>query len=80
MPEKGDIKVAMDVFSDRISITITDWGVPFNPLEHLDPDPVENFNNRKRGGLGIMIVKKICDDVTYTREGDHNILKLVKEI
>ena len=78
--EKGNVRITMDVVDSTIRITFTDWGIPFNPLGHDDPDPEENFNDRVRGGLGIIIVKKACDNVTYTRVKDCNIIKLEKEI
>ncbi len=78
--EKGDVLVTTDVVNGAVRVTFTDWGVPFNPLEREDPDPITSFKERRKGGLGIMLVKKICDDVTYAREGDRNILKLEKEM
>jgi len=76
----GDVHITMDVIEGTIRVQFSDTGEPFNPLEHMDPDPVENFKNRKKGGLGIMIVKKICDDVTYIRDKDRNILTIEKEM
>ncbi len=78
--EKGDVLVTTDVINGAVRITFTDWGIPFNPLEREDPDPILSFKERRKGGLGIMVVKKICDDVSYVREGDRNILKLEKEM
>ncbi len=77
---KGDVLVTMDVLDRLIRIRFIDKGIPFNPLDHADPDPRVNFAERKQGGLGIMIVKRVCDDVFYTREGDKNVLTLEKEI
>ena len=78
--EKGDVLVTTDVINGAVRITFTDWGIPFNPLEREDPDPILSFKERRKGGLGIMLVKKICDDVSYVREDDRNILKLEKEM
>jgi anti-sigma regulatory factor (Ser/Thr protein kinase) len=78
--EKGDVLVTTDVINGAVRITFTDWGIPFNPLEREDPDPILSFKERRKGGLGILLVKKICDDVSYVREGDRNILKLEKEM
>ena len=78
--EKGDVLVTTDVINGAVRITFTDWGIPFNPLEREDPDLILSFKERRKGGLGIMVVKKICDDVSYVREGDRNILKLEKEM
>ena len=78
--EKGDVLVTTDIVNGAVRVTFTDWGVPFNPLERADPDPIASFKERRRGGLGIMLVKKICDEVSYVREDDRNILKLEKEM
>ncbi len=78
--EKGAVLVTTDVINGAVRITFTDWGIPFNPLEREDPDPILSFKERRKGGLGILLVKKICDDVSYVREGDRNILKLEKEM
>ncbi len=78
--EKGDVLVTTDIVNGAVRVTFMDWGVPFNPLDREDPDPIASFKERRRGGLGIMLVKKICDEVTYSREGDCNILKLEKEM
>ncbi len=78
--EKGDVLVTTDVVNGAVRVTFTDWGVPFNPLARKDPDPINSFKERRRGGLGIMLVKKICDEVSYSREDGRNILKLEKEM
>jgi sigma-B regulation protein RsbU (phosphoserine phosphatase) len=78
--EKGDVLVTTDIVNGAVRVTFMDWGIPFNPLDREDPDPIASFKERRRGGLGIMLVKKICDEVTYSREGDCNILKLEKEM
>ena len=76
----GDVHITMDVLDGKVRITFEDTGAPFNPLEHQENNPVDRFNERLQGGLGIMIVKRICDDVMYVRRGDRNILTLEKEI
>ncbi|MBR2254927.1 MAG: SpoIIE family protein phosphatase [Candidatus Methanomethylophilaceae archaeon] len=79
-PEKGDVHFSVDVIESTVRVRFADEGVEFNPLEHEDPDPGDNFKKRIRGGLGIMLVRKICDDVAYVRENGQNVLILEKEI
>ena len=45
-----------------------------------DPDISLNAENREIGGLGIYMVKKSMDDVTYKREDNKNILTIRKRI
>lgn len=64
----------------ELTITFEDNGKPFNPLAKEDPDVTLSAEDRQIGGLGIYIVKKTMDEVTYSYENDKNILKLKKVI
>lgn len=63
-----------------LTITITDKGVPFNPLEKEDPDITLSAEERNIGGLGIFLCKQMMDDVQYRYENECNILTMVKKI
>jgi anti-sigma regulatory factor (Ser/Thr protein kinase) len=56
-----------------------DRGREFNPLEIGEPDLDIPLEERKLGGLGIHLVKKMVDEAKYRREGDRNILLLRKD-
>lgn len=53
------------VEENRVRLVFTDNGKPYNPLEQPDPDTTLCANERDIGGLGIFMVKKTMDDVTY---------------
>ncbi len=57
-------------------LTIVDSGTAWNPLTHVDPDITLSAEERPIGGLGILMVKKMVDDVRYTRDGDSNVLSM----
>ena len=57
-------------------LSFIDDGTPWNPLTHADPDITLSVEDRPIGGLGLLMVKKMMDDVCYAREGDQNILRL----
>ena len=61
-----------------IIIQIEDDGRAFNPLTAPEPDTTEPAEKRKIGGLGIHLVKKLMDTVTYARKNDKNILTIQK--
>ena len=58
------------------SLSFIDDGTPWNPLTHDDPDITLPAAERPIGGLGLLMVKKMTDEVTYVREGEKNILCL----
>ncbi|HCT93516.1 MAG TPA: ATP-binding protein [Rikenellaceae bacterium] len=64
--------------NDTIEICICDDGKPYNPTKKIDPDITLDAEKREVGGLGIFIIKKIMDRVTYTYENNQNKLTLIK--
>ena len=59
-------------------ITFIDSGVPYNPLKKPDPDVTKDLEERELGGLGIFMVKKSMDDITYEYKEGQNILRIKK--
>ena len=74
------IKFTLNGDSDLVGINIEDTGMPFNPLEKVDPDFPENVESAKIGGLGIMIIRKLMDSVFYERKDGKNRLTMRKRI
>ncbi|MBQ0051972.1 MAG: ATP-binding protein [Treponema sp.] len=77
---KGDMTVVLNVFDEPKSCTITfrDNGFPYNPLEKSDPDITTSAEDRELGGLGIFMVKKSMDEMTYAYENGQNVLTIRK--
>ena len=75
-PDMGDIRIAIWGTSepDMVWMRFTDRGIPFDPLEKQDPDISQKAEQREIGGLGIYLVKKFMDSVSYTYEDQENIL------
>ncbi|MBR1709118.1 MAG: ATP-binding protein [Clostridia bacterium] len=69
-----------DEGAHTVSITCIDSGIPFDPLKKADPDVTLAAEEREVGGLGIFMVKKSMDNVTYRFENGHNILTIQKRI
>ena len=81
-PEVGEAEIGVDIDGDPPTVTIRflDQGRPFNPLEKPDADITLSAQDREIGGLGILLVKKIMDQVDYVYENGRNILTIKKEI
>ncbi len=81
-PEKKDATatVVLKAGADNrsVQITLKDHGVPYNPLGKNDPDITLSAEQRDIGGLGIFLVKKYMDDVSYEYRGGENCLTLTK--
>ena len=63
---------------EAVVLTFLDRGVPYNPLEKEDPDITLSAEQRDIGGLGIYMVKKTMDELSYTYQDGQNILTVKK--
>ena len=63
-----------------LTIELRDAGVPFNPLAQPDPDITAKAEDRKVGGLGIYLCKKLMDSISYRYENGNNVLTMKKLI
>ena len=81
-PEIGQATVRVEVVEDPLSVVITfiDNGVPYDPLAKADPDTTLSAEERDIGGLGVYMVKKSMDDITYEYKDGQNILKIKKNL
>ena len=69
--------ISYEIKDGRLYITFTDDGIPYNPIKAEEPDVTLSAEERKIGGLGIFMVKKMTESMEYTYEDDKNILSLV---
>ena len=81
-PEVGEATVRVEVAEEPLSVIITfiDGGVPYDPLTAADPDTTLSAEDRALGGLGIFMVKKSMDEITYRYENGSNILSIRKNL
>lgn len=81
-PEIGSATVRVEVAEDPLAVVITfiDNGIPYDPLANADPDITLPIEERGIGGLGIYMVKKTMDDVSYEYKDGQNILRIKKNI
>jgi sigma-B regulation protein RsbU (phosphoserine phosphatase) len=78
--EAHSIEVIMERSGERLSISISDDGQPFNPFTREDPDTTLSLEERDIGGLGIHLVKKVMDESTYQRRHNRNVVTLIKNL
>lgn len=81
-PAEGNACIQVEFSENPLSVEIKfkDQGKPFDPLKKPDPDVTLSAEEREIGGLGIYMVKKSMNEVTYKYENGSNILTIKKEI
>ena len=81
-PNVGEATVRVEAVDESRAVLLTfiDRGVPYNPLAKADPNTTLSVEEREIGGLGIFMVKKTMDDITYEYKDGQNILAIKKKL
>jgi len=79
-PDGGHITIEIIGDEKRVTIIFTDSGRPFDPKSLSSPDISSGLMDRKIGGLGIYLARQLTDTLSYSREGDKNILIMEKRV
>ena len=74
------IDVELQIADGDLTVTVVDDGQPFNPLTIPEPDTSVAIEDRPLGGLGIHLLRKLSDRMTYERRGNQNRVVLVKHL
>jgi anti-sigma regulatory factor (Ser/Thr protein kinase) len=73
------MRVALD--ADAIlTLQVEDAGEPFDPLAHATPNLVLAIEDRPIGGLGIHLIRRLADHLTYQRRNGRNVLIIRKAL
>ena len=80
--DSGVVRVQVTLHEEPLSaeITFIDNGRQYDPLTNDDPDLTLSVKERKKGGLGIYMVKNSMDDMRYEYKDEQNILTIRKDL
>jgi len=76
--ENQRVLISIGALSDEFWISITDQGRAFNPELYSEPDIKERIRLKKRGGVGVYLIRKLMDAVEYNNMGGTNEIKMTK--
>ena len=77
----GDVTIRLEQSEpSMVQLIFMDSGIPYDPLQKEDPDVSLSAQEREIGGLGIYMVKKTMDEITYEYKNGQNILAIKKRI
>lgn len=77
---KQPITISLAREGDELTMTVVDEGPSFDPTVCTPPDIAQPLQHRKIGGLGIHLVRTICQGCSYIRENGSNILILKRKL
>ncbi|HUG37159.1 MAG TPA: ATP-binding protein [Candidatus Limnocylindrales bacterium] len=71
-------RLVLGVEPGRIALTYEDTGPPHDPFTEVTrPDDAATVEDRPVGGLGVLLVAALATDVSYSRSGSQNQIRLV---
>ncbi len=77
---KESIELLINVKENEgVTFEISDRGIGFNPGKYQEPSLNEIVKEKKKGGLGLMLVKRIMDDVEFKSDSRQNVCILYKK-
>jgi anti-sigma regulatory factor (Ser/Thr protein kinase) len=72
----GEVEVAVLKGEGELLVEIIDEGPPFDPTASADPDVALPLEQREPGGLGLLLIRRMTDEVRYSRDGGRNTITL----
>ncbi|MBO6290558.1 MAG: SpoIIE family protein phosphatase [Alphaproteobacteria bacterium] len=72
----GRMRLKITQTDKSYTLQFSDYGQAYNPLAQDTPDLLQSADERNIGGLGIFLVRKMTDKVTYQYKNDQNILTI----
>lgn len=78
--DKGEIILKTWQEEGNVFLEVRDRGIPFDPRKRKIPDLKEILSSEEKGGLGILLSRRLMDGFDYKRENNENILTMYKKI
>ena len=75
-----EVEVSLDRLAESVAMTVEDDGPEFDPLSLSPPDLTAGLADRRVGGLGVFLVRKMMDSVSYVRIEGRNQLRMSKRL
>ena len=74
------VELSLVLADGGVVMSIEDDGAAFDPLTLPQPNIEATIGDRRVGGLGVYLVRKLMDAVSYQRNGSRNQLRMSKHI
>lgn len=80
---KNDDRMSVDIElgynTSEFWISLKDTGNAFDPRNYSKPDVRKKIKEKKRGGVGVYLIRKLMDDVEYHQKSGVNEIRMTKK-
>ncbi len=74
------VQISLARTPEAVTMTVEDDGPGFDPLTLPPPELTAGVEERPVGGLGVFLVRKMMDAVSYARIAGRNQLRMAKRL
>lgn len=78
--ETKQVEINLGKQNNEFWISLYDNGESFDSSTYEKPDVKQKIKNKKRGGVGVYLIKKLMDDVEYRHQGKRNEIHMKKKL
>lgn len=77
--DQKSVEIELGCNENEFWVSLLDIGESFDPSSYSEPDVRQQIKNKKRGGVGVYLIKKLMDDVQYLNDGSTNEIRMTKK-
>lgn len=77
--DNKSVDIELGYNGNEFWVSLLDTGEAFDPSSYSEPDVRQQIKNKKRGGVGVYLIKKLMDDVRYLNQGATNVIRMSKK-
>jgi serine/threonine-protein kinase RsbW len=74
----GSIILDLEINTDKLTVSLTDFGHSFEPSSAPAPDIYAPLEERELGGYGLFLIQQSMDEMEYQITEDGNKMTLIK--
>lgn len=78
--EEDHLQLKVSTEKENVEFLIEDTGNGFDINKYQEPGIEKIVSSKRKGGLGLMLVKRIMDKIEFSSKKNRNICRLVKTI
>lgn len=77
--DRKSVDIELGYNGNEFWISLLDTGEAFDPSTYTEPDVRQKIKEKKRGGVGVYLIRKLMDEVQYLNDGPVNEIRMIKK-
>lgn len=73
------VEIELGYNNTKFWVTLLDTGNTFDVSKYSKPNICQRIKEKKRGGVGVYLIRKLMDDVEYQTEDATNTIRMTKK-